>query len=67
VKAAPTQGRANSAVCTLLSKALGVSGEDVEIRSGARSRSKLIAIDGMSQEELEAKLGKPTATTRAAC
>jgi uncharacterized protein YggU (UPF0235/DUF167 family) len=67
VKAPPTRGQANSAVRTLLSRALKVCVDDVSIRSGARGRTKLIAVDGVSQEELEARLGKLTASNQATC
>jgi uncharacterized protein YggU (UPF0235/DUF167 family) len=66
VKATPNRGQANSAVRKLLSVALGVRAEDVTIRSGARTRTKLIAVSGVSEEELEARVGKLTRNNQAA-
>ncbi len=58
VKATPSRGQANSAVRMLLSQTLGVPTEDVSIRSGTRSRTKLIAVYGVSEEQLEARVGE---------
>lgn len=46
VTAVPDKGKANAAVITLLSKALGVPKSAVRLVSGETARLKTIAIDG---------------------
>ena len=46
VRAAPTEGEANSALCRLLAKALGVPPSRVEVVGGATSRVKRVKIVG---------------------
>ena len=53
VSAPAIEGRANKAACWLLAKRLGVPPSSVSVVRGERSRDKLIAIDGLDQEELE--------------
>jgi len=52
VTASPVEGKANKAVIKLLSKELKVAKQDLKIASGAKSKTKLIKIDGMGEEEL---------------
>lgn len=51
VSAPPVEGKANIALERLLAEALRVPKVAVEIVSGARSREKIVAIDGLSQDE----------------
>jgi uncharacterized protein (TIGR00251 family) len=53
VSAPALEGRANRAVCRLLAKRIGVPRSAVAVIRGERSRDKLIAVDGLEQEELE--------------
>ncbi len=46
VRAAPTGGAANAAVCRCLARALGVRPRRIELRSGAKSRRKRVRIEG---------------------
>ena len=46
VRAAPTEGEANAALCQLLAKALGVPPSRVEVVGGATSRVKRVKIVG---------------------
>jgi uncharacterized protein (TIGR00251 family) len=43
--AAPTDGRANAAVCQLVAAYYGVAARRVEVVSGQRSRDKLLRIE----------------------
>lgn len=46
VRAAPTEGEANDALCRLLAKSLGVPPRDVTLTAGATARIKRLAIAG---------------------
>ena len=46
VRAAPSEGEANDALCRLLAKALGVPPRDVSLTAGATARIKRLAIAG---------------------
>jgi len=52
IAAPPVKGKANAALLAFLSDILGVSKSRLSIAKGATSRSKVIVIDGMSQEEV---------------
>ena len=54
--APPLDGRANEAVCQLLAAAAGIPSSAVTIVSGARSRVKIIAIQGIDEAGLRARL-----------
>jgi uncharacterized protein (TIGR00251 family) len=58
--APPVEGAANTACIVLLAKTLGVRRSQVQIRSGARSRDKLIHIEGITPEAAAAALGVPS-------
>ena len=51
VAAPPVKGKANKELITLLSEALAVGKGALTIVKGHTSRSKVIAIDGLSQED----------------
>lgn len=46
VRAAPSEGEANDALCRMLAKALGVPPRDVSVSAGATSRIKRLTIAG---------------------
>lgn len=54
--AAPVDGAANDALVALLSQALGVSRGAVRIQSGARARTKVVEIEGLSAPDLQYRL-----------
>ena len=56
VRARPVEGEANEALVKLLAKALGVSKSAVAIQRGGQSRTKMVAVDGLSDDELKARL-----------
>ena len=56
VSAAPEKGRANAAVIRLLSDALGLQRQRVEIVAGASSQDKVAVLTGCRVEEITAKL-----------
>ncbi len=56
VAAPPVKGRANKELIAFLSKILGVSKGALTIIQGRTSRNKVIAIDGLSQEEIMKRL-----------
>ena len=58
VAAPPVDGEANSELIRTLASALGCGKSAIEIVTGAGSRSKLVAIVGLSLAELLAKLGQ---------
>ena len=47
VTAPPEGGRANTAVCRLIAKELDIGSTRVSVVRGARSREKLVEIDGL--------------------
>ena len=46
VRAAPSEGEANDALCRLIAKAMGVPPRDVALAAGATARVKRLAIAG---------------------
>jgi len=52
VAAPPEKGRANEALTALLAEEFGVKGGDVELVTGASSRSKRFRIAGVEAEEV---------------
>ena len=58
VTAPPHKGQANRALLTLLAHALAVSKNDLDIVRGNASRHKVIAIQGLSPEELKERLAQ---------
>lgn len=68
IAAPPVKGKANKELVAFLSEALGVSQGSLTIIKGHTSRSKVIAIDGLSQEDiikrLTTKFSSSSAATR---
>jgi uncharacterized protein (TIGR00251 family) len=56
VRAQPEKGRANRAVLRLLARHLRVAPASLSIVRGATSRAKLVEVNGLSEEELRARL-----------
>ena len=52
IAAPPVKGKANAALIAFLSDILGVSKSRLSIEKGATSRMKVIAVEGMSQDEI---------------
>ena len=50
VRAAPSDGEANAALCRLIAAAAGVAVRDVTISAGAKSRVKRVRIEGRAAE-----------------
>jgi len=59
VTAPPEKGKANTAVVTLLAKALGIGADQIEIVSGHSSPSKVFEIAGMDDDAIKNALGQP--------
>ena len=57
VTAAPERGRANKAVIEVIASGLGVPKREISIVTGERSRTKLLAVEGLSQAEVLRRLG----------
>ncbi len=56
VAAAPVEGAANREIVRLLSRALGVKKRDVRIAHGETGKTKLIAVTGLDEDVLRARL-----------
>ena len=58
VTAVPERGRANKAVVEVVARRLGVPKGAVSIVSGERSRTKLLAVEDLSEAEVRRRLGE---------
>ncbi len=56
VRARPVEGEANVALLKLLAKTLGVPKSAVTLDRGGQSRTKMISVAGLSDEDLRARL-----------
>lgn len=56
VTATPDRGQANEAVVRLLAATLGIAKGRIAIVRGATARTKLVAFEGLSPEDVRAKL-----------
>ena len=56
VSAPPTKGKANRELITFLSRLLGVGKGSISIIKGYTTRNKVVAIDGLSREEVMKRL-----------
>jgi len=57
--AAPVDGAANQELLETLAEHFGVPRRQLRILLGAKSRRKVVEIDGLSAEEVRARLGVP--------
>lgn len=57
VAAPPVEGKANDALLRLLAKALDVPPSRLRLVKGRTSREKVIAVEGVSQEDVRTRLG----------
>jgi uncharacterized protein (TIGR00251 family) len=56
VRARPVEGEANEALVKLMAKALGVPKSAVAIQRGGQSRTKILVIEGLSEDEVKSRL-----------
>jgi uncharacterized protein YggU (UPF0235/DUF167 family) len=64
VAAAPEDGKANRAVLELLAGALGIGVKALSLKRGAASRSKLIEVEGLEEDEVRLRIDRALAATR---
>ena len=57
VSAPPEKGKANEEVVELLARALDIRRSAIRILHGLASRDKQVSIEGLSQEEVDRRLG----------
>lgn len=58
VSAPPEKGKANHAVLRVLAEALGVDVRAVQLESGATSRRKRVAIEGLDEADVRARIAR---------
>lgn len=58
VSAPPVDGKANKTLCRLIAKRVGVAPSRVSVVRGAKSREKLIRVEGIEQRALLDALGE---------
>lgn len=56
VRARPIEGEANEALVKLLAKALGVAKSAVSVQRGGQSRTKILEVEGLSDDEANGRL-----------
>ncbi len=56
VRARPIEGEANAALVKLMAKALGVPKSAVAIQRGGQSRTKILVIAGLSEDDAKSRL-----------
>ncbi len=56
VRARPVEGEANDALIRLLAKSLGIPKSSVSLGRGGQSRSKMLVVHGLDDEELRLRL-----------
>lgn len=56
VRARPIEGEANAALLKLMAKTLGVPKSAVSLARGGQSRTKMVAVAGLSGDEAKARL-----------
>ncbi|MEO7666953.1 MAG: DUF167 domain-containing protein [Dehalococcoidia bacterium] len=59
VREPAAKGKANEAVVKLLAKKLGMPASAINLKLGATSRTKLLEIEGLSDDETRRRLGAP--------
>lgn len=60
MSAPPVDGKANQALCRLIAKRVRVAPSKVSIVRGARSRDKLIRVEGIDAAALEKAVTAPS-------
>ena len=60
VTAPPVEGAANTACLSVLSKLLNVPLTHVSLIKGQHSRNKVVRILGLTEEQAQARLGRPS-------
>lgn len=60
VRARPVEGEANAALLKLMAKTLGLPKSAVTLERGGQSRSKRIAVEGLSEDEARERLARAT-------
>jgi uncharacterized protein len=63
VAAPPERGRANEALVGLIASALEVPSGAVRVVGGQRGRAKVVEIDALDPQEVEARLGRKVRST----
>jgi len=58
----PREGAANDALLELFARRLGVPIARLRWTQGRRSRTKLLAVDGLTEKEIEERLGREEGT-----
>ena len=56
VRARPVEGEANEALVKLVARALGVPKSAVSVQRGGQSRTKILDIVGLSEDEAKSRL-----------
>jgi uncharacterized protein len=56
VRAAPEDGKANAEATDVLARALGVPKGAVRVRRGGRSRTKIVVVEGLTDDALATRL-----------
>ncbi|HAL29470.1 MAG TPA: hypothetical protein DCP20_01995 [Coriobacteriia bacterium] len=59
VRAVPEDGKANTAVCAAVAKALGVPKSAVDVVRGGASRHKQVEVDGVTDADVVRVFGRP--------
>jgi len=59
VRAVPEDGKANTAVCTAVAKALGVPKSAVDVVRGGASRHKQVEVEGVTTADVVRVFGRP--------
>ncbi len=60
LRAAAVEGKANAALVEFLAEALGLRPRQVLLERGDKSREKIVRVDGLSMEEIKARLEPET-------
>jgi uncharacterized protein YggU (UPF0235/DUF167 family) len=58
--APPAEGKATEECVRFLAELAGVARSRVRVVSGATARTKIVEVEGVTQEDLEARLGRGT-------
>lgn len=64
ISASPVKGKANRELIAFLSQLLGVSQSTLTIVKGHTTKNKVVAIDGLSQEEIMKRLSSSVGARR---